>query len=127
MVLNGHGSLLSVHHTSTCAIVEVDVCHLYTFRQRLGIYGVVVVLCTDLNASCKAEKPSLRCAWSSQIMLNRKPRFGELAVAVHAMTVLEQYLHLHMQSHVIMHMAQAHGNLRWCRESSNVNIADSAA
>lgn len=76
MVLNCHGSLVSVHHTSTCAIIEVDVCHLYTFRQRLGIYSIVVVLCTNLNASCKPEKPSSMFAWSCQIMLNDMAWFG---------------------------------------------------
>ncbi len=76
VVLNSHGSLLSVHHTSTCAIIQVDVCHLHPFRQGLGIDSIVVVLCTDLNASCKAEKPWLRFAWSSQIMLKRRLRFG---------------------------------------------------
>ena len=70
MVLNRHGSLLSVHHTSTCAIIQVDVCHLHTFRQCLGIYGIVVILCADLNASCKAGKVSLKCA-RLKSMLNR--------------------------------------------------------
>ena len=110
MVLNGHGPLLSIHHTSTCAIIQVDVCHLYPWRQRLGIYSIVVVLCTDLNASCTAGKASLRCAWSSLIMLNGD---GLAIGLVHAMPVWQQYVHLHMQSHLIMHLAQVRRALPW--------------
>ena len=124
VVLNGHGSLLSVHHTSTCAIIEVDVCHLYTFRQRLRIYSVVVVLCTDLNASCMADKALLRCAWSSQIMLNRIPQFGR--------NWLSQFMPCQYCSNTCICICRAIPSgiwpryMQWCRESSNVNIAESA-
>ena len=56
VVLNGHRPLGWPDHASTGAIVQVDVGHLHTFRERLGVHCIVVVLCANLDAACMALK-----------------------------------------------------------------------
>mmetsp|Transcript_28396 Transcript_28396/g.62411 ORF Transcript_28396/g.62411 Transcript_28396/m.62411 type:complete len:214 (-) Transcript_28396:1040-1681(-) len=51
VVLDGHGLLLLVHHACACAVIQVDVGHLHTSWQSLGVHCEVVVLGADLNAA----------------------------------------------------------------------------
>lgn len=55
VVLDGHGLLLSPHHASASAIIQVDVGHLHTSGQGLWVHSKVVVLGADLNAPCSAD------------------------------------------------------------------------
>ena len=44
VVLNGHRPLASIHHASTCSIIQVDVSDLNILGQSCWVHSVVVIL-----------------------------------------------------------------------------------